>query len=251
MLLFHVRRSYKCPSTTCETDMMDHVRRFVHDAGCVQIIMRELSEPIPVKHSGILVWNWCSRCQQISSVVPLSVDGWSLSFAKYLELRFHGSCYKRRAANKPNSCQHPLHHDHYQYFGLGNVVVSFKYYPIVLREVVLPPAEILYEIVHSPTQRTNLIEEVSGLSVQGHGSYSSILEKLHELEDMADSPKFQEMLKSMSEALDGLRVQFRAVLEDLQLLLANLKSVTEPEEAEKIVTDVEDKIVSVKVGASI
>ncbi|CAG0920643.1 unnamed protein product [Notodromas monacha] len=241
------RKTYSCPSSSCGTGMMGHIRRFVHDKGCVQIIMRELSEPIPVKHQGILVWNWCSKCQQISSVVPLSLDGWGLSFAKYLELRFHGGFYKRRGL-KP-SCQHSLHHEHYQYFGCDDTVVSFKYYPILLREIVLPPALVVFgNAAASVAQlRATLIDEVSSLSVQGHGSYSSIFEKLHELEAVADPGKFQDMLKAMSEALDGLHSQFRGVLEELQLLLANLKSVESKVEGEQILCQVEGKVVHVKV----
>jgi 1-phosphatidylinositol-3-phosphate 5-kinase len=56
----------------------------------------------------------------------MSADTWSLSFAKYLELRFHGGMYQRRG-REGTVCTHSLHHEHYQYFGMGNIVASFKY----------------------------------------------------------------------------------------------------------------------------
>jgi 1-phosphatidylinositol-3-phosphate 5-kinase len=63
---------------------------------------------------------------QVSPVVPMSADTWSLSFAKYLELRFHGGMYRRRG-QAGTVCPHSLHHEHYQYFGMRNIVASFKY----------------------------------------------------------------------------------------------------------------------------
>lgn len=61
---------------------------------------------------------------KVTPVVPLSFECWSLSFAKYLELRFYASEYTRRASPEP--CGHSLHHDHYQYFSFGNMAASFK-----------------------------------------------------------------------------------------------------------------------------
>jgi hypothetical protein len=63
---------------------------------------------------------------QVSPVVQMSADTWSLSFAKYLELRFYGRVYQRRGQDG-TVCPHSLHHEHYQYFGMRNVVASFKY----------------------------------------------------------------------------------------------------------------------------
>jgi 1-phosphatidylinositol-3-phosphate 5-kinase len=31
------RQAYKCPSKNCATPMLRHIRRFVHDGGCVQV----------------------------------------------------------------------------------------------------------------------------------------------------------------------------------------------------------------------
>ena len=63
---------------------------------------------------------------QVSPVVQMSADTWSLSFAKYLELRFYGRMYRRRGQDG-TLCPHSLHHDHYQYFGMGNIIASFRY----------------------------------------------------------------------------------------------------------------------------
>ena len=61
---------------------------------------------------------------QVTPVVPLSSDSWSMSFAKYLELRFYGHQYTRRANAEP--CGHSIHHDYHQYFSYNQMVASFR-----------------------------------------------------------------------------------------------------------------------------
>jgi 1-phosphatidylinositol-3-phosphate 5-kinase len=64
-----------------------------------------------------------SLCQ-VTPVVPISMDTWNLSFAKYLDLRFHCTSFRRRGSAEP--CPHSMHLDHYQYFGHKDIVASFK-----------------------------------------------------------------------------------------------------------------------------
>lgn len=61
---------------------------------------------------------------QVTPVVPLSDDSWSMSFAKYLELRFYGHQYTRRANAEP--CGHSIHKDYHQYFSYNQMVASFR-----------------------------------------------------------------------------------------------------------------------------
>jgi 1-phosphatidylinositol-3-phosphate 5-kinase len=61
------RPSYVCPSESCETPMVHHVRRFVHDMGCVHIILKELDKQIPdTEGNNIVMWSWCSKCGMVS-----------------------------------------------------------------------------------------------------------------------------------------------------------------------------------------
>lgn len=62
---------------------------------------------------------------QATPVVPLSNDSWSMSFAKYLELRFYGHQYTRRANAEP--CGHSIHKDYHQYFSYNQMVASFRW----------------------------------------------------------------------------------------------------------------------------
>ncbi len=60
------RRSYMCPSNTCDTPMIDHERRFVHDTGCVHITLKEI-DSLPDKNGhAILMWSSCSACKAVS-----------------------------------------------------------------------------------------------------------------------------------------------------------------------------------------
>lgn len=65
----------------------------------------------------------------MTPVVPLSSDSWSMSFAKYLELRFYGHQYTRRANAEP--CGHSIHKDYHQYFSYNQMVASFRLVPPV------------------------------------------------------------------------------------------------------------------------
>lgn len=47
-----------------------------------------------------------------------------MSFAKYLELRFYGHQYTRRANAEP--CGHSIHKDYHQYFSYNQMVASFR-----------------------------------------------------------------------------------------------------------------------------
>lgn len=118
------RKTYVCPAKNCDTPMLLHIRRFVHQDACIQVILKELESPILGSGENILMWSWCTLCKTVSPIVPMSVDAWFLSFAKYLELRFHGSMYIRRAFD--NQCTHSLHHEHQHYFAQKNIVAAFK-----------------------------------------------------------------------------------------------------------------------------
>ncbi|XP_065655744.1 1-phosphatidylinositol 3-phosphate 5-kinase isoform X3 [Hydra vulgaris] len=153
------RPSYMCPSHNCEVTMVNHVRYFAHCDSSLYIHMRNLEAPIPGYDGTILTWSWCKICKEVTSVVPLSSEAQSLSFAKYLELRFYGNSYIRRGSAE--SCFHSLHHDHNQYFSYSNMVASFKYRPIDLYEVIIPPHSITIGKQRNMTYLINEVEEIA------------------------------------------------------------------------------------------
>ncbi|KAL1517363.1 hypothetical protein ABEB36_001133 [Hypothenemus hampei] len=165
------RTTYACSSKACITPMDNHIRRFVHNSGSVTVVLNRFEDKYDEKE--IVMWSSCTKCSFVSPVVSLSTDSWSYSFAKYLELRFHGEIFSRRG---PNSCRHSLHHDHYQYFGYNNYVASFKYSPINIWEISLPPSVINLKL-DFPKNHDNFIEQAKSLAQKGHDLFNLILEK--------------------------------------------------------------------------
>ncbi|XP_015188060.1 PREDICTED: 1-phosphatidylinositol 3-phosphate 5-kinase isoform X1 [Polistes dominula] len=203
---------YKCRAKTCRAQIAQHVRRFVHDGGCVRISLREInSEPFGQENSNqILMWSKCIKCKSVSPVVPMSDDTWSLSFAKYLELKFHGSSYMRRGAD---NCQHSLHHDHYQYFTRKNMLAVFKYTKISQWEISLPPPVI--NIIYDPKQHANVIEEMKSLALKGDDVFTCIREKLNSLQTDGENINAakQQMMKDQQ--------YFKNKIEEIQLKLTS------------------------------
>ena len=92
---FCFNRRYACPSASCRAPVTAHVRRFVHDAGAVLVIIRQLANPVAVappsedaaaaaavEDRSILMWSWCKQCKQVSPIATMSSDTWHFSFAK-------------------------------------------------------------------------------------------------------------------------------------------------------------------------
>ncbi|XP_044763369.1 1-phosphatidylinositol 3-phosphate 5-kinase [Coccinella septempunctata] len=231
------REAYTCPSNTCGMSMVKHVRRFVHNLGCVSIFLNSFESGF--SEENIVMWSWCLKCQSVSPVVPMSTDTWSFSFAKYLELKFHGSKYGRRG-NAP--CDHSLHHDHYQYFGYKNDVASFRYSTIDIWEISLPPPVIKLN-VNLEVQHQILIEEIKELAQKGHDVFSAISEKIPVVTSIPET------ISSLKEALTKDKLLFRQKIEEVQLKLTSPIAEEKdfhPEEVSEIYWKLSDRVVLVK-----
>lgn len=95
---FHM--SYSCPSSSCQSPITAHVRRFVHDAASIVIIIRQLANPVNVNQSlpgstaktvddrTILMWSWCRKCKQVSIFVQFHIYPTNQSKKSRIETRF-------------------------------------------------------------------------------------------------------------------------------------------------------------------
>ncbi|XP_063222322.1 1-phosphatidylinositol 3-phosphate 5-kinase isoform X2 [Bacillus rossius redtenbacheri] len=239
------RKSYVCPSESCDTPMLQHVRRFVHNQGCVHITLREVDSNLfdSADSSHIFMWSLCSKCKSGTPVVRMSDDTWSFSFAKYLELRFHGHMYRRRGRDA--DCQHSLHHDHYQYFSSKNVVVSFKYSSVVMWEVSLPPSAI--ELATDPWQQSNIIEDVKQLALKGYEVYCLIMDRLAALESDVEN------LAAMKQQLLKEQAHFKSCIEEVQLKLTSptleskrLEGKVSEKDVQQLMWHIEDSLVHLR-----
>ncbi|XP_060534616.1 1-phosphatidylinositol 3-phosphate 5-kinase [Cylas formicarius] len=211
------RPSYACPSKTCDSPMVKHVRRFVHGAGCVTVSLDDFDHEF--SDEAIVTWTWCTRCQSVSPVAPLSADSWSYPFAKYLELKFHGDAFGRRG---PSPCRHSLHHDHYQYFGYRKYVASFKYTSVATWEIRLPRLRI--GLARGPVTRAreSLAEEARALARKAHDRFAAVHERLSSVcVEEADGHLVQAVVKE--------QMQFKRRVEDVVALLGAEEA--EPEAA--------------------
>ncbi|KAK0041710.1 1-phosphatidylinositol 3-phosphate 5-kinase [Biomphalaria pfeifferi] len=174
---FCFRKQYVCPSATCERPMADHIRRFVHGNACINLLLKKHDNEDLGAKENILMWSWCKKCKHMTPVVPISNDTWSLSFAKYLDLRFHSTSFWTRGSSEV--CTHSLHHDYHQYFGHRNIVASFRHTYISLKELSLPPTTVT---LHPPTfDVLALSETVKEITYRATERYSLMLESMMKL----------------------------------------------------------------------
>lgn len=159
------------------------------------------------------MWSKCSKCKSVSPVVPISADTWSLSFAKYLELRFHGGVYTRRGAPDPCSCQHSLHHEHQQYFSKRNMLALMRYSRVSQWEISLPPP--LIDISYEPRLHANVIDEMRALALKGDEVFTCVRERLLGLQ--VDEP----VVAAMKTQLGKDQQCFKGKIEELQLKLTS------------------------------
>ncbi|KAM7407006.1 hypothetical protein PAMA_002968 [Pampus argenteus] len=209
------RPSYQCPSMFCETPMVHHIRRFVHGSGCVQIVLKELDSPVPGYQHTILNYSWCRICKQVTPVVPLSNDSWSMSFAKYLELRFYGHQYTRRANAEP--CGHSIHKDYHQYFSYNQMVASFSYTSVRLLEICLPHPKIF--IRNLGPSKTNMQQDLKDFSQKVTQVYLAIDDRLTSLKTDTFSKTREEKMEDLFAQKDMEEAELRSWIEKLQVRL--------------------------------
>lgn len=202
---------YKCPAQSCRAEIAQHARRFAHEDACLHITLNALTtQPFRQENSeDILMWSKCSRCKSVSPVVPMSSDTWSLSFAKFLELRFHAGIYTKRGSD----CRHSLHHEHSQYFTKKNMLATFRYAKINQWKISLPPA--LIEIRYDAKQHANLIEEFKNLALNGDEVFSSIKDKLNSVQPEPES------LNSIKQQLAKEQQYLKNKIEEIQLKITS------------------------------
>ncbi|XP_061547176.1 1-phosphatidylinositol 3-phosphate 5-kinase isoform X4 [Phycodurus eques] len=209
------RSSYQCPSIFCETPMVHHIRRFVHGNGCVQIVLKELDSPVPGYQHTILNYSWCRICKQVTPVVPLSNDSWSMSFAKYLELHFYGHQYTRRANAEP--CGHSIHKDYHQYFSYNQMVASFSYTSVRLLEISLPRPKIF--IRNLGPSKAILQQDLKDFSQKVTQVYLAIDDRLTSLKTETFSKTREEKMEDLFAQKDMEEAELRSWIEKLQARL--------------------------------
>lgn len=225
------RRSYMC--TSCNLPMLHHVRRFVHSLGCVQLKLVEDESTLDSEH--ILMTSWCCICHAWTPSVPISVDTWCLSFAKYLEHRFHSHAYRRRtvdaaaAAEQSASdtraaelareqCTHSMHRDHVHYFSFNGIVASFVYTQLQCWSIGLPATVRSLRPTAADGARAPdalHLEEVKRFGQDGYEVFARIYDRLATVAADTDLPA----LAGLKVTLNRDQLAFRDRINLVQTLL--------------------------------
>jgi 1-phosphatidylinositol-3-phosphate 5-kinase len=209
------RSSYICPS--CKLPMMNHVRKYAHSMGVVTVKLAE--DPIKNENSNIIMTSRCTVCNTMTPKVNISNDTWCLSFAKFLELKFHGHSYTRRNIEDDSvssPCLHSIHRDHIQYFSSNGVIVSFSYSPVDVWKIKFPQMALQLK---SPEliDKKNYGEKIKSFSVKGYEIYAKIHEKLANLSSDVESP----MVARLKRVLHRDQLIFKCRVEVVYTLLSS------------------------------
>ncbi|KAF3630147.1 putative 1-phosphatidylinositol-3-phosphate 5-kinase FAB1C [Capsicum annuum] len=132
----------------CKEPAEDHVICYTHHQGNLTIhVRRQPSVKLPGEWDNkIWMWHRCLKCSHIEGVQPatrrvvMSDAAWGLSFGKFLELSFSNNA----TANRVASCGHSLQRDCLRFYGCGSMIAVFRYSPIYILSVHLPPSTLVF-----------------------------------------------------------------------------------------------------------
>ncbi|KAM6562990.1 hypothetical protein CsatB_022988 [Cannabis sativa] len=173
---------------SCKESAEAHVLCYTHQQGNLTINVRRLSSlKLPGERDGkIWMWHRCLRCAHIDGVPPanrrvvMSDAAWGLSFGKFLELSFSNHA----TANRIATCGHSLQKDCLRYYGFGSMVAFFRYSPIDILSVRLPPSLLEFNgYVHPEWTR----KEATELMGKMETLYAEISDVLDGMEDKTRS----------------------------------------------------------------
>ena len=127
-----------CDSRHCESSNLVHYLTFVHNTTRIQMVVEQFPCPLAGSENELLCWSYCKVCESTTPITHLSDAGWSVSFAKFLELQ----CYPNAACHS-SMCPHDYFRDNVRYFALKNLAIRFHADPITPWHIVVPPSRLV------------------------------------------------------------------------------------------------------------
>ncbi|XP_062228636.1 putative 1-phosphatidylinositol-3-phosphate 5-kinase FAB1C [Phragmites australis] len=198
---------------SCKEPAESHVQCYTHQQGSLTISVRTLvSIKLPGEHDGkIWMWHRCLRCKPKDGIPPatqrvfMSDAARGLSFGKFLELSFSN----HTTANRIACCGHSLQRDCLRFYGLGSMVAVFRYSPVDILSVNLPPSILDFAY---PTVQDWVIKEAAGVADRKERLYWEILVKLDCIEKIvkaqSDSMK-SGLYKHIAELKDLVKIEWK------------------------------------------
>nr|XP_009766173.1 PREDICTED: 1-phosphatidylinositol-3-phosphate 5-kinase FAB1B-like isoform X2 [Nicotiana sylvestris] len=209
-------QNYRCPS--CEMPPEAHVRCYTHRQGSLTISVKNLPERIlPGEREGkIWMWHRCLRCPRTNGFPPptrrvlMSDAAWGLSFGKFLELSFSNHA----AASRVASCGHLLHRDCLRFYGFGTMVACFRYAPIGVYSVFLPPPKLEF----SHDNHEWIQKEGDEVHSRANALFAEVSKALHaklekiSVDSSLKAPNISEQIVAMEEILEKEKTEFEGLL---------------------------------------
>lgn len=174
---------------SCKEPAEAHVICYTHQQANLTINVRRLPlvNSLPgERDKKIWMWHRCLKCAQIEGVPPatprviMSDAAWGLSFGKFLELSFSNHA----TANRVASCGHSLQRDCLRYYGCGSMVAFFRYSPIDILSVRLPPLTLEFS---GYTEKEWLRKEAAELLCTAKALYAEISSAFRRIEEKSNS----------------------------------------------------------------
>ncbi|XP_055800606.1 putative 1-phosphatidylinositol-3-phosphate 5-kinase FAB1C [Solanum dulcamara] len=173
---------------SCKEPAEDHVICYTHQQGNLTIhVRRQPSVKLPGEWDNkIWMWHRCLKCVHIEGVPPathrvvMSDAAWGLSFGKFLELSFSNNA----TANRVASCGHSLQRDCLRFYGCGSMIAFFRYSPIEILSVCLPPSTLAFS---SYKEQEWLRKETDELLCKAKALYAEISSAFQRIEEKNSS----------------------------------------------------------------
>uniref|UniRef100_A0A0E0HNP1 1-phosphatidylinositol-3-phosphate 5-kinase n=1 Tax=Oryza nivara TaxID=4536 RepID=A0A0E0HNP1_ORYNI len=173
---------------SCKEPAESHVRCYTHRQGSLTISVRNLaSVRLPGENDGkIWMWHRCLRCKPKDGIPPatqrvvMSDAARGLSFGKFLELSFSN----HTTANRVASCGHSLQRDCLRFYGYGSMVAVFRYSPVDILSVNLPPAVLDFTY---PMAQDWIIKDAADVASRKEYFYKEIFDKLDSIENIVSA----------------------------------------------------------------
>ncbi|CAL5006113.1 unnamed protein product [Urochloa decumbens] len=202
-------QAYFCQS--CKEPSESHIRCYTHQHGSLTISVRRLqSLKLPGERDGrIWMWHRCLRCKPKDGVPPatrriiMSDAAWGLSFGKFLELSFSNHA----TANRVASCGHSLQRDCLRFYGYGNMVAFFRYSPVDILSVNLPPSVLDFNCRSPQDWLKRVAVEIFGKMESLHVEVSEFLHRTEKNIVTEDEPVKEGVQRQIIEMKDLLKME--------------------------------------------
>ncbi|XP_015578964.3 putative 1-phosphatidylinositol-3-phosphate 5-kinase FAB1C [Ricinus communis] len=207
---------------SCKEPAEAHVLCYTHQQGNLTINVRSLSSlKLPGERDGkIWMWHRCLRCAHIDGVPPatrrvvMSDAAWGLSFGKFLELSFSNHA----TANRVAPCGHSLQRDCLRFYGFGSMVAFFRYSPIDILNVYLPPPVLEF---NGHIQQEWIKKEAAELLGNMEAFYAEISDVLDSMEqksksfgnELSDLNELQNHIVELKDQLRKERNHYNGILQ--------------------------------------